>query len=61
MPETGSLNGIAQEQINHLLETFRSGLRALIPIADTARIPWCEGEAYDDWDSLLRRKWRLCR
>lgn len=55
LPETGSPNGISKEQINHLLETFRSGLRALIPVADAARIPWCEGEAYDDWDSLANR------
>lgn len=55
MPGAGSLDGATQKQVDHLLETFRSGLRALIPVADAAKIPWREGEAYDDWDSLADR------
>ena len=35
-----------------LLSIFREGLVAMVPIAEKARIPWRDGEAYDDWDGI---------
>lgn len=35
-----------------LLELFRRGLRAMVPVAQDARIPWRAGEAYDQWDAI---------
>lgn len=54
LPEAG-FSDTTQEQVDRLLETFRDGLRALVPVADSARIPWREGEAYDNWDSLASK------
>lgn len=54
LPGTDSSDAV-HEQVDRLLEIFRDGLRALIPVANAARIPWREGEAYDDWDSLADR------
>jgi len=38
--------------IKELLDIFRSGLAALVPIVERAGIPWRAGEAYDDWDAI---------
>ena len=38
--------------IARLIQTFQAGLRALVPVAESAGIPWRDGQAYDDWDAL---------
>lgn len=38
--------------IGELLAILRDALSALVAIADRARIPWREGDAYDDWDAM---------
>lgn len=34
------------------LALFADALRALVPVAERARMPWREGAAYDDWDRV---------
>jgi hypothetical protein len=38
--------------IDKLVDVFREGLLALIPVAERAQVPWREPDAYDDWDEL---------
>jgi hypothetical protein len=38
--------------VDELIELFHRALVGLVPIAEQARIPWREGEAYDDWDAI---------
>lgn len=38
--------------ITELLDLFRRGLTALVPVADGVGISWRDGEAYDDWDEI---------
>jgi hypothetical protein len=38
--------------VNELAFIFRDALRALIPIAERARLHWKEPNNYDDWDSI---------
>jgi hypothetical protein len=38
--------------VNELLRVFRMALIALLPAMEAARIPWKDGEAYDDWDEI---------
>jgi hypothetical protein len=40
--------------IDELVGIFADALRALTPIADRARMPWREPNAYDDWDEIAR-------
>ena len=35
-----------------LIQILRAAFISLVPVAERARIPWREGEAYDDWDEL---------
>ena len=37
-----------------LVSIFRRALVALIPVAEAARIPWRDADAYDDWDEIAR-------
>jgi len=38
--------------VTDLILNFRSGLLALVPIAERVCIPWNRTDAYDDWDSI---------
>lgn len=38
--------------VTALLGILRQALAALVPIAAQARVPWRDGEAYDDWDAI---------
>jgi len=38
--------------VNELVQIFRDGLIALIPMADRAQMRWREPDNYDDWDSI---------
>ena len=38
--------------LTDLLGNLRQALAALVPMAEKARIPWRDGEAYDDWDAI---------
>lgn len=38
--------------LTELLGVLRQALAALVPVAEKARIPWRDGEAYDDWDAI---------
>lgn len=38
--------------VTEVLGIFRQALAALVPMAEKARMPWRDGEAYDDWDSI---------
>ncbi len=39
-------------QLTELMDVFRSGLAALVPVVERVGIPWTEGDAYDDWDAI---------
>lgn len=39
-------------QITELLDVLRSGLAALVPVVERLSIPWTDGDAYDDWDTI---------
>jgi len=49
---TTETSGIWRSTITELIGIFRESLEALIPAMEKARIPWREGEAYDDWDEI---------
>ena len=38
--------------LTDLLGIHRQALAVLVPIADKARVPWRDGEAYDEWDAI---------
>jgi hypothetical protein len=38
--------------LTDLLGILQQALVALVPVAEKARIPWRDGEAYDDWDAM---------
>lgn len=38
--------------LTDLLGILRQALAALVPIAEKGRVPWRDGEAYDDWDAI---------
>lgn len=41
-------------EISELIEIFRSGLIALIPVAERARIAWSGAGVYDPWERIER-------
>ena len=47
-------DGIWRTTITELLLLFREGLLAVLPIAERAKIPWSDEQAYDDWDVIAR-------
>jgi hypothetical protein len=46
------LDDVLRASITELVETFRSGLLALVPVADRAILNWRSVEPHDDWESL---------
>jgi hypothetical protein len=38
--------------VTELFGILHQALVALVPIAEKARVPWRDGEAYDDWDAI---------
>ncbi len=38
--------------LHEVFDVLRSGLAALVPVVERVGIPWREGTAYDDWDSI---------
>lgn len=38
--------------VDELIKLFGDAIRALIPIAERARMHWREPDAYDDWDHI---------
>ena len=40
--------------VTELVGIFRSGLLALLPIMDAARIRWAEPGVYDPWEEIER-------
>lgn len=38
--------------IADLLRHFQASLRTMAPLAEDAKIPWREAEAYDEWDEI---------
>lgn len=44
--------------VNELLRVFRTALRSLLPAMEAARIPWKDGETYDDWDEIAQVLYR---
>jgi hypothetical protein len=40
--------------MTELLAIFRSGLLALLPVMEAARIPWKEPNAYDPWEDIAQ-------
>ena len=45
-------NDIWQVSTTELMMIFRESLISLIPAMEKAKIPWKDGEAYDDWDNI---------
>lgn len=41
-----------QVTVTELMQHFRQGLVALLPVANDLLIPWRQGEAYDQWDGM---------
>lgn len=48
----GVSDEIWEVSVSDLIAIFREALLALVPQMEKARIPWREGEAYDDWDDI---------
>ncbi|SRR5579883_528682 len=44
--------------VTDLVDTFRTALLSLVPFAERLRIPWRDGESYDDWDAVAEVLWR---
>jgi hypothetical protein len=44
--------------IDELVRLFGDGLRALVPIAERARMQWKEPNSYDDWDHVCEALFR---
>jgi hypothetical protein len=44
--------------VGELLQVFRTALLALLPAMEAARIPWKNGEAYDEWDEISQCLYR---
>jgi hypothetical protein len=40
--------------VSDLIRIFRNSLLALIPYVEQAKIPWKQGEAYDEWDEITQ-------
>ena len=40
--------------IDDLMETFRSALLALLPLADKAKLAWTDADSHPDWERLAR-------
>jgi hypothetical protein len=41
-------------QVGFLMTRLRDALLALIPIAESVKIGWTEGESYDEWDRITQ-------
>jgi len=41
-----------QTTVSGLVLIFRDALAALVPHMERAKLPWREGEAYDEWDEI---------
>src|ERR1700730_2658500 len=41
-------------EVTELIRIFRSGLLALLPVMDAARIRWAEPSIYDPWEDIER-------
>lgn len=46
------MSGSWSTTITELLGTLRQALTVLVPVAEKIRMPWRDGEAYDDWDAI---------
>jgi hypothetical protein len=44
--------GVYVASVDELIDVFRQGLLALIPVAERAQVTWRYPDAYDDWDEL---------
>jgi len=46
------MSAIRTTTVAYLLGILRQALTALVPVVEMARMPWRDGEAYDDWDAI---------
>ena len=44
---------IWQTSVDELVAVFQRSLISILPVMNEARIPWREGESYDDWDRIV--------
>ena len=44
--------GTWNTSVSEMMNLFRAGLLAVLPIADQACINWEDGKQYDDWDAI---------
>jgi hypothetical protein len=40
--------------VTELMQIFHDSLESLLPHLERARLPWREGQAYDEWDEISR-------
>lgn len=45
-------SGRWETTVTDLVLILQGAFRAIVPSLERARIPWREGEAYDDWDAI---------
>jgi hypothetical protein len=41
-----------QVSVTDLVRNFAAACRAMVPHLDRARVPWTDGQQYDDWDRV---------
>jgi hypothetical protein len=49
--------GVYVASVDELIDVFRQGLLALIPVAERAQVTWRYPDAYDDWDEFYIRSY----
>ena len=46
------MTNIWNTSVYELMTIFQGALKAILPSVERVRIPWKQGEAYDDWDEI---------
>ena len=47
------MNNYLNTSVTELVTIFRDAAIALIPHVERAKMPWKDGESYDDWDNIV--------
>jgi len=47
------MNETCKISVTELMNIFRGAMLSIIPWLEKAKIPWKDGQAYDDWDNIL--------
>lgn len=50
--DVSGTDDVLEASIDELMDTFRSALLALVPVADRAKLVWSDGDTHRDWERL---------